>query len=342
MAEYQKPWLPVPEQIERLAERGVDVGDRDETASLLNAVGYYRLTGYLYPLRASEWVAGPAGHDDDLVILDRYQPGTSIAAAAALIDFDRQLRMLVLEGTERIEVSLRTSVGHLLGEVSAYAHRDPANFGPNFTAQATDPQAGDRLPSKLDQWIERVEQRQNNSDEAFVRHFRDHYDNMMPIWALTEIMEFGHLARLYNGLNNPLATRIAQWYGVPSKRVMSSWIASLNYVRNVAAHHARLFNRKLVTAPKRSPRGSIPVLDHLSEHDSAKARFGVYNALAVMAYLIGVIDPDCDWPSRVAELILRFPSSSFISTESLGVPADWNRLALGVAHQTGRPEIAAA
>jgi abortive infection bacteriophage resistance protein len=327
MAEYQKPWLPVPEQIEQLAERGVDIGDRDKASSLLNAVGYYRLTGYLYPFRVSESVAGSDGRAT-LDILDRYQPGTSIAAAAALIDFDRRLRMLVLDGTERIEVSLRTSFGHLLGEVSAYAHRDPANFGPSFTAQETDPQTGDRLPSKLDHWIERVELRQNSSDEAFVAHFRDRYDGKMPIWALTEILEFGHLARLYNGLNNPLTTRVAQWYGVPSKRVMASGIASLNYVRNVAAHHARLFNRKLVTAPKRSPRGSISVLDHLSEHDSAKARFGVYNALAVMAYLIGVINPGCDWSLRVAELIERFPSSELIGTESMGVPTDWNKLAL--------------
>ena len=52
------------------------------------------------------------------------------------------------------------------------------------------------------------------------------------------------------------------------------------------------------------------------------------NALAVMAYLIGVIDPGCDWSGRVAELILRFPSSGHISTESLGAPASWNKLAL--------------
>jgi len=133
---------------------------------------------------------------------------------------------------------------------------------------------------------------------------------------------------LYAGLNNPLATKIAQWYGVPTKRAMASWIASLNYVRNVAAHHARLFNRKLVVAPKRSSRGSIPAPDHLSDHDSAKARFGVYNALAVMAYLIGVIDPSCDWSRRVAELISRFPSSGRIGPESLGAPAGWNKLAL--------------
>lgn len=68
----------------------------------------------------------------------------------------------------------------------------------------------------------------------------------MPIGVLTKIMEFGHLSRMYAGLKNSMAPEIAATYGVPSKRIMSSWIARLNYVRNVSAHHARLFNRKLV------------------------------------------------------------------------------------------------
>lgn len=82
-------------------------------------------------------------------------------------------------------------------------------------------------------------------------HFRSKYDDRMPIWALTEILELGHVSRLHGGLRNDIATEIAQAFGVPTKRLMQSWVASLNYVRNVAAHHARLYNRKLVSAPKR-------------------------------------------------------------------------------------------
>ncbi|WNY32984.1 Abi family protein [Curtobacterium flaccumfaciens] len=51
--------------------------------------------------------------------------------------------------------------------------------------------------------------RQDSSDEQFVAHFRTEYDDRMPIWALTEILELGHLARLYGGLRNDVATRIA-------------------------------------------------------------------------------------------------------------------------------------
>ena len=52
--EYSKPWLSVDEQIDHLVERGLFVSDRDGAAHLLRTVGYYRLTGYLYPFRLSE------------------------------------------------------------------------------------------------------------------------------------------------------------------------------------------------------------------------------------------------------------------------------------------------
>lgn len=54
-----------------------------------------------------------------------------------------------------------------------------------------------------------MQARQNASDEAFVAHFRDKYDGRMPIWAATEIMEMGHLSRLYGGLTNSIGTEIA-------------------------------------------------------------------------------------------------------------------------------------
>jgi len=54
MVEYTKPWLSLEQQVEQLASSGVEVGDRDRAAALLKAVGYYRLSGYLYPFRKSE------------------------------------------------------------------------------------------------------------------------------------------------------------------------------------------------------------------------------------------------------------------------------------------------
>ncbi|MGO2029780.1 MAG: hypothetical protein ACTH2A_02395 [Glutamicibacter ardleyensis] len=52
--EYTKKWLPLEEQLDRLMARGLGVEDRDRAIATLEAIGYYRLTGYLYPYLESE------------------------------------------------------------------------------------------------------------------------------------------------------------------------------------------------------------------------------------------------------------------------------------------------
>lgn len=301
--------------------RGVDVGAGGLAETLLRQVGYYRLSGYLYPFRESNVCVDESGKDR-IRVLTGYRPGTSIAYAAKLIDYDRELRVLVIEAVERVEISLRMQIGYTLGARSPFAHRDPANFVSSFTVADSGGEVGGPISSGLARWLQRVQERQNGSDETFVRHFRDQYDDVLPIWALTEILELGHLGRLYSGLERGLASTVANAYGVPTKKIFGSWIASINYVRNVSAHHARLFNRKLVQAPSRPTKGSVSALDHLRDESSAKAQFGVYNALAIMAYLLGVIDPSCDWNERVASHLAAFPTGE-LSTADMGVPQAW-------------------
>ena len=327
MADYTKQWLSIEEQVQKLALRGVAIPADGSGVQLLRSIGYYRLSGYLYPFRNSEFYFDQTGRRR-FRVLNNYRDGTSLAGAAAIIDFDRRLRMLILDGIERIEVSLRMQIGYTLGCRSAFAHLEAATFVGAFTTPPVDECTGQAGPSKHALWIARMRERQNASDEAFVAHFRANYDGRMPIWAVTEIMELGHLSRLYGGLVSSIATEIASAYGAPSKRVMSSWIATLNYVRNVAAHHARIFNRKLVTAPKRPGKGQVPLLDHLLDEKSSKQVFGLYNALAVMAYLLRVVDADGDWAERLVDLVGTFPQVGGLTEESMGMPRGWAALEL--------------
>ncbi|WP_026821159.1 Abi family protein [Arthrobacter castelli] len=325
MVEYTKPWLSLEQQVEQLASRGVDVGDRTRAVAVLKSVGYYRLTGYLYPFRESEQYVDDEGRTRTRV-LSGYRPGTSLDHAEAVIDFDRRLRMLVMDGVERIEVAVRMRVGYVLGRRSAFAHEDPSCFTPAFTMESTDTRIP--APSKHVQWLERVNARKASSDEQFVEHFRQKYEDRMPVWALTELLELGHLSVLYRGMNQQDAEEIAKAFGVPTKKIMSSWLASLNYVRNVAAHHARLFNRKLQNAPSRPKAGQVPLLDHLRAETVPKHGLGTYNALAVIAYLLPSIETDIEWPQQLAALLGTFPPSHALSIESLGVPQCWESLDL--------------
>lgn len=205
-------------------------------------------------------------------VLSGYRPGTTLRHAEDIIDFDRRLRMLVMDGVERIEVALRMRIGYVLGRTSAFAHEAPDSF--------------------------------------------------------TEILELGHLSVLYRGMTQKNAEEIATAFGVPTKKLMASWLASLNYVRNVAAHHARLFNRKLQNAPSRPQVGQIPALDHLRDEQTAKGVFGTYNALAVIAHLLPSIDAETEWATQLAALLRDFPPSPALTIESMGAPRGWEALDL--------------
>ena len=150
----------------------------------------------------------------------------------------------------------------------------------------------------------------------------------MPVWALTELLELGQLSSLYRGMLQPDAEELALAFGVPRKKLMASWLASLNYVRNVAAHHSRLFNRKLQNAPSRPASGLVSMLDHLRAPEAPKKDFGTYNALAVIAYLLLTVAPESGWPRRLAELLEAFPASHALTVGSIGVPDGWESLDL--------------
>lgn len=157
MTEYLKPWLPLEQQVEQLASRGVNVGDRDNAAALLKAVGYYRLTGYLYPFRESEQYVDDDGRSRTRV-LSVYRKGARLDHAESVIDFDRRLRMLVMDGVERIEVAVRMQIGYVLGRSSAFAHEDAACCIDTFTAAGVDPDSGKPTPSAHAIWLQRVDE----------------------------------------------------------------------------------------------------------------------------------------------------------------------------------------
>lgn len=318
--DYEKQWLNTDEQMEKLRSRGLIIENSGFGEAVLLSIGYYRLTGYLYPFLESHQEA------TGTVVGRSYRPGTRLEDAVALIEFDREFRLGVLDGIERFEVALRTAVGHTIGKTGPYAYEDPNYFDPSFTASRTD--SRDPSASRHIVWLSKVKERRDSSDENFVVHFRDKYDDRMPIWALVEILELGQLAVLYRGMPQRDAELVAAQFGVPQKKIFSSWVSSLNYVRNVAAHHSRLFNRKLQYSPRRPAVGLIPELDHLRASASPKAVFGTYNAIAVLAYLLRSLHSGAGWSDRMVQVLQGFPKGLPIGLESVGVPEGWLDLAL--------------
>lgn len=332
MTDYRKPWLSTNDQIQRLKDQGLTIENDTQATALLQSIGYYRISGYLYPFRHPD--SSEEKRETDLGdFTTSYIPSTTLEHARDLIDFDRRLRLHVMEGVERIEVAVRTQIAHVLGERSRFAHEDCSCFTEAFCKARiqlrianSERKEEEVVPgaSKHVLWLQKVKQQLDGSKEAFITHFRDKYDGQIPIWALIETLELGMLFSLYQGMLPDDAEKVALYFGVPTKRLMSSWLATVNYIRNLSAHHARLFNRNLQNAPQRPKSGAVPLLEHIRSDNSTPRYRKPYNALAIIAYLLRSIDGAEDWASKVADLLREFPESHALTIDCLGAPPNWD------------------
>lgn len=292
---FSKPPKTIVEQIELLRSRGMRIDDETSAAHYLSHLNYYRLSGYWLPFEASR---NP----------HRFHPGVSFEDVLNLYIFDRELRLLVLDAIERIEVSLRTQWAyHLAQHAGAHAHLEH-----RFSSSAR----------KHAEQLARLAAETQRSQELFVAHYRKTYTepDMPPIWAASEVLSLGQLSRWYELLRPiSLRSKIAKTYGL-DQQVMESVLHHLTYIRNLCAHHSRLWNRELtvtVALPRTKPRTLAQTVDRRNTRK-------LYNALAVILHLMNVIAPNHQWRTRLMELLHQHR----ITATDMGFPPGWETLPL--------------
>ncbi len=324
VAQFTKPFLDVRQQVAILTSRGMSITDLAKAHSCLARIGYYRLSAYWYPFRKSVAVVDPITGQQKTQVLDDFKPGTQFPDILDLYVFDKKLRLLVLDALERVEIALRTDIALLLGKRSPTAHRNPGLLHGNF-AKRVDQQSRTTLHQK---WLGRIDESFARSKEDFVVHFKSKYENQdLPIWISVELWDFGSLSHFYSGLTMNDRATISQRYGVTSLGVFETWLRCLNDIRNICAHHARLWNRPRPSQPKLPAIGELPELDHLhSLPPGALAR--LYPGLAILQVLLKVINPTSSWSKRLEEHVATLPQTPVIELTSAGFPPDWRTLPL--------------
>ncbi|MGC5225111.1 Abi family protein [Micromonospora sp. DT81.3] len=340
---YTKPFLTVSEQVDRLTERGLDIGTAEYATSLLQRVGYYRLSGYWHLFRELE--PSPPGTptvEDETARPERrkstFVAGSTLSTVHKIYDFDRALRIRIFAALEMVEVSLRFRIGHMLGRSHAYAHRDPAHLLPEFTGHtgSTPELVYSRwLDSNHAEWLREVDREENRSNETFVAHFTTKYGGPLPVWVVTEILSFGTLSRLYSGMERAHQDRIAAAFGILNSvpngdgSLTGNWLNHLRYIRNTCAHHARLWNKN-ITVQLAEPTG-IPELAHLT---LTKTRSRIYGTLAVLAFLTERIHPGNGWRTDTLQFVCENIDRLGLNLTLLGFPAQWDTLDIWQTHYT--------
>lgn len=286
----------------------------DPAAALdyLERLGYYRLSGYWYPLRQIDVAASQAQHKP--VRQDSFVADSRFEHVVQLYVFDKKLRLLAMDALERIEMAVRVDVAHLLGRIDPAAHENPDCFHGNFSKKIIT-KGANKGKTAYQVWLGKYEDMLRRArKEPFVSHHMRQYGRL-PIWAAIEIWDFGLLSKLFAGMKHADQDAVAKIYGAPNGIAFAQWLRSLNFIRNVSAHHSRLWNINVV---ERSP---VPSGWH-SGLNNARPFF----YLCLMQQLLSVICPNSTWGQRLTHLLVeefpKFPDG-ILSTYDMGVIDGW-------------------
>jgi abortive infection bacteriophage resistance protein len=226
----------------------------------------------------------------------------------------------MMDVIERIEIAFRVQITLELGKRGLQAHRDATALHPNFSIRP-DTRTGDIEHQK---WLLRHDAAFDKSKEEFAKHFKTKYPKENPpIWIAAELWDFGAMSILYSGLRKEDQTDVANYFGVSSFSVMTSWLRHINTARNICAHHSRFWNKANAITPSWPRKAECPDLGHIEGDERAKSR--VYGLACICAYLLRTINPNSAWGDRFKTIMAEFPKSDQISISSAGFPEDWDK-----------------
>lgn len=287
---FEKPPLSYQQQAELLKSRGMQVADEAAFMRHLEAVGFYRLCAYWHPFKNSD---------------SSFIPGTTFEDVWCRYVFDRHLRLSVMDAIERVEVAVRTAlVTELVMRHGPFAHVELGTF----------PMAN---PAVHARFLDDLRAEAMRSKEPFVEKFRANYDEFpdLPTWAATETMTFGQMFTLFKMCERRIQGAVARRYGVAGP-VLLSWLQTLNYVRNICAHHARLWNRELAIKPV------IPDLKNAPawHNPTPIANNRTFVVLTLLRCLLVQVAPQSGWRDRLFALCDRFDK---VPPADLGMGPGW-------------------
>lgn len=303
--QYNKPPLSVSDQAQLLLDRGMLCPDRQRLEHYLAYIGYYRLSAYWLPYEQPSTIQGERNH--------QFQANTQFEEILSLYIFDRKLRLLVMEAIERIEVAVRSSwAGAMAVSYDSHAHMQSGLF--------KDPWNHAKHLAKLTRDLK-------ESNETFVTHYKSKYCQpfLPPIWAVAETMSLGGLSLwIENSKDNKIKAEIAKAFGLPTVDILEKVLHALTPVRNICAHHSRLWNRHFVILLPyiKRLRTQLQIEQHQTPTGETQTSLTrtLYNFLVVIQHMMQHINPSTSWGNRLAELVTPLSDTQ---RQAMGFPVDW-------------------
>lgn len=280
---FTKIHLSYDEQIDLLESRGLIVTDRELAKKKLKHISYYRLSAYFLPLQKEK----------DAFIVD-----TRFEEILRLYYFDKALRKIIFDAIETIEVNIRANIVYNFSKhTAAFGYMKKENLNTSY--------------SEYFNLMQTIQRETNRSKEAFVTHFKETYNSdILPIWMVVEIISFSTLSKFFKALKSEHETMTTE-LNIPSK-VLKNWLHVMNHIRNICAHHGRLWNKQFsikAQIPKK-----LPQFKGLRNDK-------IFILIMILDYMFKYLDTADGFSEKIKSLLREYPE---ISLEALGFTDDWN------------------
>ncbi len=290
--EYNKPPIDIAEQISILKQRGLLFSDDAKAAHYLSNISFYRLRAYTYPFQDNSNPQHP------------FTEKVSFEQVIDLYVFDRRLRLLIFDALEKIEISLRTKIIYFFSlNYGSHWHENPGLY---------------RDTPRFIQDISMLYKEIGRSTETFIKHYKDKYDEPEnpPAWMSLEVATLGLLSKLFSNLKKgPEKKKITAEFGLYKPEILESWMHTFAHLRNICAHHGRIWNRRLTTMPQIPTNTSHPFLKNSNLYPNK-----LYATLCCMNYILQIISPGNSFVKRLKELM---KTCSLIEISDMGFPENW-------------------
>ncbi len=294
---YNKPPLSFADQIARLQNRGLIIDNIPDAEHYLKNISFYRLRAYSYPFQDNKDPKHP------FIVA-----GVTFEQIIELYNFDRKLRLLIYDAIEKIEIAFRTQIIYQWSLTNgSHWFTDPSLY---------------RSQNAFDNQYKAIIDELGRSTETFIDHYYKTYTSPEdpPAWMSLEVLSIGRLSQLFQALKKgPEKIAVTKYFGLNKIDLMENWMHAIANIRNICAHHGRLWNRRLTT---HIDLPTYPIYDFITkkfEHQGIYP-YKLYPSLCVMVYLMNIINPKSSFKRQLIALVKSCPLRN--ATE-MGFPYDW-------------------
>lgn len=296
MFPLKKP-ISIEQQIALLESRGMTIPDHERAGLALSSYGYYRLSGYMLQMKRSKSSS-------------EYRPGSNFDDVLQLYEFDMELRHVLLCAIDQIEINCRAKIVQpFVMYFGEYGHYREDSFD--------SPASCDKFVMKLDKAIGA------HRHLPCVKHHIDKYSNTsinppvyyMPLWAAVEILTINDLSKFYKTIKPKTVKHEIAHSLNASVEMLENWLYSTSTLRNICAHHGRLYDREIYPGVKYEPKLKAAY----SNEWLATTRF--YGCLPMLIRLLPDEDSRRMFIKALKPVVLNY--QDVIDLKCIGFPKTW-------------------